>query len=321
MRLHVHATPTFKRTTIAAFFQHPLDPKDVAAIGILPRVQRRGNIEWPSAMELERELTDLYGARLGTGVQKSGDRQLAWFVLNLPGDSYVAQPVLHKGLRVLSAVMFSPVVENGGLRSEYVEQEKQLQVGRIRSLINSKSSWAVFRCVQEMFRNEAFSLYELGTEEEVRQLTPQSLRRSHEQLARKAPVDLYVVGDVELDKLQAAVEESFPSDRDAVDVGKTEVSLGEGEVNTVVDEEIMGQGWLVLGFRTDVAYASSERFAMQFLNGILGGFVHSKLFINVREKASLAYQASSAYSQSKGYLLALSWDLKHPTFDLITRNI
>ncbi len=31
---------------------------------------------------------------------------------------------------------------------------------------------------------------------------------------------------------------------------------------------------------------------LQLFNGIFGGFPHSKLFINVREKASLAYYAA-----------------------------
>lgn len=35
-------------------------------------------------------------------------------------------------------------------------------------------------------------------------------------------------------------------------------------------------------------------------NGILGGYPHSKLFVNVREKESLAYYASSRYDGHKG---------------------
>jgi predicted Zn-dependent peptidase len=37
-------------------------------------------------------------------------------------------------------------------------------------------------------------------------------------------------------------------------------------------------------------------------NGILGGYPHSKLFVNVREKASLAYYASSRLDGHKGIM-------------------
>ena len=42
---------------------------------------------------------------------------------------------------------------------------------------------------------------------------------------------------------------------------------------------------------------------MLFYNGILGGFPHSKLFQNVREKESLAYYAFSRLAKHKGIQL------------------
>lgn len=45
---------------------------------------------------------------------------------------------------------------------------------------------------------------------------------------------------------------------------------------------------------------------MQVFNGLFGGFSHSKLFINVREKASLAYYAASRVESFKGLLMVMS---------------
>jgi predicted Zn-dependent peptidase len=42
--------------------------------------------------------------------------------------------------------------------------------------------------------------------------------------------------------------------------------------------------------------------SMQVLNGLLGGFSHSKLFTNVREKESLAYYANSRFDTFTGFL-------------------
>src|SRR5690606_14795025 len=44
----------------------------------------------------------------------------------------------------------------------------------------------------------------------------------------------------------------------------------------------------------------------QVLNGIYGGFAHSKLFLNVREKASLAYYAASRLESHKGLMMVMS---------------
>ena len=45
---------------------------------------------------------------------------------------------------------------------------------------------------------------------------------------------------------------------------------------------------------------------MQVTNGVFGGFAHSKLFMNVREKESMAYYASSAYASHYGLLYVMA---------------
>ena len=45
---------------------------------------------------------------------------------------------------------------------------------------------------------------------------------------------------------------------------------------------------------------------MQIFNGVFGGYAHSKLFMNVRERESLAYYASSSYSSHYGLVFVVS---------------
>src|SRR5699024_134857 len=47
-------------------------------------------------------------------------------------------------------------------------------------------------------------------------------------------------------------------------------------------------------------------FALHVFNGLFGGFPSSKLFMNVREKHSLAYYAASRIESHKGLLLVFS---------------
>jgi predicted Zn-dependent peptidase len=57
-----------------------------------------------------------------------------------------------------------------------------------------------------------------------------------------------------------------------------------------------------MGYRTGVTLAFSDYPALLFTNGVFGGYTHSKLFQNVRERASLAYFASSGIEQTKGLM-------------------
>jgi predicted Zn-dependent peptidase len=69
-----------------------------------------------------------------------------------------------------------------------------------------------------------------------------------------------------------------------------------------VEKLDVGQGKLNMGLRAHVTYADDQYPAALMYNGVLGGFPHSKLFIHVREKESLAYYASSRLDGHKGIL-------------------
>ena len=64
----------------------------------------------------------------------------------------------------------------------------------------------------------------------------------------------------------------------------------------------MTQGKLSMGWRCD----TDDVPAMIMANLIFGGTSNAKLFLNVREKLSLCYYASSSYARSKGIMTVSS---------------
>src|SRR5690606_37284817 len=78
------------------------------------------------------------------------------------------------------------------------------------------------------------------------------------------------------------------------------------EAKRVEEALDVSQGKLNIGLALPVLASDDDYPAALVYNGILGGFPHSKLFVNVREKASLAYYASSRYDGWKGYAMIQS---------------
>lgn len=69
----------------------------------------------------------------------------------------------------------------------------------------------------------------------------------------------------------------------------------------------VSQGKLALGFRTGGLTCWEEEYpALVMCNAIFGGTPLSKLFLNVREKLSLCYYASSMLEKMKGLVLVSS---------------
>lgn len=307
MRLLVAATPKFKRTR-AMLFVHDRLSADRAALGaLLPYVQKRGTAKHPTGRDLERAAGRLYDAELSGSVHKVGDRQLIAYSIDMVADAYLDRPIFRDGIELLREVVYDPAMPDGAFDPDYVEQEKRFQVGRRKALVNNKIAYAHFRCIEEMFRGEPFGEHQLGSEEAILAATPQELAAHHQELLESRPIDLYVVGDVDVDAVHEVASSAFRERRRSPQaIPPTQVTKGEGETRYVTQEERMKQGWLVLGLRTDLRRCDPQRYAMIMFNGILGGFVHSKLFTNVRERASLAYAASSSYDSNKGVVLAMA---------------
>ena len=69
--------------------------------------------------------------------------------------------------------------------------------------------------------------------------------------------------------------------------------------NEITEELDIMQGKLVMGL-TIKEESLEDKYVAIVYNTILGGGANSKLFQNVREKASLAYSAGSNYVRQKG---------------------
>ena len=87
-----------------------------------------------------------------------------------------------------------------------------------------------------------------------------------------------------------------------------DVRVSAGPEPILVEEAMdVSQGKLALGFRTGGLTGGEEDYpALTMCNAIFGGTTLSKLFMNVREKLSLCYYASSMMEKMKGLVLVSS---------------
>ncbi|MFC5448404.1 EF-P 5-aminopentanol modification-associated protein YfmF [Paenibacillus aestuarii] len=305
IRLHVLPTDQFKTFAISVYIGRPLAEQTVTSTALTPFVLRRGTELRPETKQFREYLDDLYGAGFGFDIYKRGDYQIVQMRMDIINDRFVSsnESLLKKGLEFVGETLTRPAMENGHFRDKYVDSEKQTLQKRLEAVINDKVRYAAERCIEEMCSDEPYRLHALGKIEELEGLSSQSLYNDYQAWLQTAPLDIYVVGNTTLEEVEAIVKEAFKIDRsqDAVyETSKTHAV--QREVKTVVERLDVNQGKLNMGLRTNVSYRDEQYPVALMYNGVLGGYAHSKLFINVREKASLAYYASSRFDGHKGIL-------------------
>ncbi len=213
---------------------------------------------------------------------------------------------MEKGLHLLSELVFSPALENGAFLPLYVTQEKRTLKQRIQAVYDDKMRYSNLRLVQEMCKSEPYALHVNGEFDDVEHITPHDLYEAYQKAIREDQLDLYVIGDVDTDQVKTAVDTYFKTEERELQPFERSAANEQPDPKEVIDEEDVKQGKLNIGFRTNTTYTDPDYPALQVFNGLFGGFSHSKLFINVREKASLAYYAASRVESFKGLLMVMS---------------
>jgi len=306
VNLHVQPTKKFKTTVVYVYFHMPLAAEMVTRNALLPMVLSRATAEFPTTAALSRHFDELYGASWGFDVSRRGEVHSIIFRLEVANEQHIPgeSGLLLRGLEALVGVITRPALEGDGFKPDYFRQEADNLKQTIEGLVNDKRRWAMVRCTEAMCEGEAFALYRLGRVEDLPGITPQELLKHHQRVLTTAPVDVFVIGDVETEAIRDAVTKALVLPAAAPEgrqMPKTQIKREPGHpVKDVEDRLDVNQGVLVVGLRTGITIADEEYFPMLVANGILGGFPHSKLFQQVREKHSLAYFAYSAVETVKG---------------------
>ncbi|WP_338786591.1 EF-P 5-aminopentanol modification-associated protein YfmF [Metabacillus sp. FJAT-53654] len=307
LSLHTVSTSKFKTNTIVLKLLAPLNEQDVTYRALLPYVLQRGTKSFPTSTSLRQHLDELYGATLHVDLAKKGENHIISFRMELANEKFLSNPapLLEKGIKLLSEILLDPFVDGEAFKDEIVTQEKRTLKQRIQSVYDDKMRYSNLRLVQEMCKGEPYALHVNGDIDDIEQISPQTLFDYYQKAISSDKIDLYVVGDLDQQEVEGYVKRYFPLQNNHQPVNEA-FKKQEVEENEVIEEQDVKQGKLNIGYRTNSTYRDDDYYALQVFNGIYGGFSHSKLFINVREKASLAYYAASRVESHKGLLMVMS---------------
>ncbi|AMM92522.1 zinc protease [Peribacillus simplex] len=307
-RLHVVRTDKYKTNTLVLKMKAPLTKEDVTYRALLPYVLQSNTNKYPTTPELRSYLDDLYGAGFYVDVVKKGEYQIISFTIDIVNEKFLSDstPLLEKAFGLLSEVIFNPKKNGEAFDPKTVSIEIRSLKQRIQSISDDKMRYSATRLVEEMCKNEPYALEASGNLQDLETITPESLFAYYKKMLTEDEIDLYVIGDIDESEV-GGLADKYVSLKERVPVSLTRITGNEVEKEKeIIENSDVKQGKLNIGYRTHVAYGDPDYYALQLFNGIFGGFSHSKLFINVREKASLAYYAASRLESHKGLLMVMA---------------
>ena len=300
----------FKTGTLSVQLITPINEKTASFGALLPSVLRRGTMPHPDMRLLSTALDLLYGSSIGCTVRKKGENQCIGFAASFIDEEFVpgGEKLLEPMCDLLGELLLDPVTRNGRFLNDYVESEKQNLIDAIRGIINDKRDYADLRLLQEMCRGERYGVDKFGSIARVEKITNQTLFRYYQELLSTAHLELFYCGSAERERVEKAISRAFaPLQRGRVVPPVIAEKKNAPETPREITERMdVTQGKLVLGFRLGECMEEPDIPALYVFNAVYGSGATSKLFMNVREKLSLCYYASSAVYLHKGIMLVSS---------------
>ena len=296
----------FKTNLLSAQFVVPLRWETASANALLAAILRRGTASCPDMGALAARLDQLYGARIDYTVRKKGEAQCVGFVASLIDDCFApgGERLLEPAAALLGELICRPITRDGLFLEEYFESEKTNLIDAIRSILNDKRSYADSRLLQEMCTGEPYGVPRLGNEQITAALHPQLLFDAYRDLISTSRLEIFYSGSAERsrveDALRAALED-LPR-KDLVPLPELAPHALPEEPRFITERLDVTQGKLGMGF----SCGSDDAAALLLGNTLFGGSSNSKLFLNVREKLSLCYYASSLFHRQKGLITVSS---------------
>ena len=308
--VHNINTDKFKTNLIAIFLTIPISRENVTFNSVLSSVLRRGSKNMPSQEEISKQMEEMYGASFDNGVDKIGDNHILKFYLESINDEFLPQDtenMLKESIQKLTEIVFNPFLENYKFKEEYVNQEKEAMIQRINAKSDNKAVYARVRCIECMYKDNPAALYRYGYIEDMNKINNQNLYEYYKKLIDICKIDIFVSGKNELEEIvkilneEENIQKLHP--REPIYIVNDITVKKEQEEQNVEEKQNVNQGKIVIG--CDILFDENDlndenlRYEALLYNGLLGGSANSKLFQNVREKASLAYTASSNYVRFK----------------------
>lgn len=326
-------TDQFKSSIIKIMFCDNLSKESAYKNTLLVNILASGTETYTTPRDMYIKYMDLYNTNIVCNTLSRGEVQACEFRAEYVDKKYLPQaPMIEDDvIDFLFEIIFKPLTETvdgkTAFSSEVFNRERENHNNNIKSLINNKSRYAFFRFKEFMFENEAYSVNNSGKAEDGDSLTPILLYDYYKNVfLKKLPVKIIYSGKEYPVKLTEYTKKFF-SDSPKIQLQEAYIERPEikpEDVRDIEEKHDVTQGILYMGYRTNTPPLSEEYYATLVCIAILGQMPKSKLFVNVREKNSLAYYADSQENRIKGVMFVscgIDCDKKDTVINIVTEQL
>ncbi|WP_416353874.1 EF-P 5-aminopentanol modification-associated protein YfmF [Agrilactobacillus fermenti] len=327
--LQIDPTNKFKTINFTINFLEKATKKNISKRALLAQILENSNAKYQTPDQIATELEQLYGADYSFSQYLQGNIS----VLSVSG--ICADPkflpttadIFTDLLADVRLALFQPALETSAdaFDTTIFQREQQNLSHRLGAYLDDKQYAAMLATRQLYFGEDApLSSSSLGTLADLQQITADNLYTYYRQMLAANEIVITVTGDVTEAQLRKLFDwpELVARNREKIALYYAQPLFQK--VKSMQQQADVVQSKLNMMFQAPVHYYHEGYFAFLLANTIFGGSAQSLLFMNVREKQSLAYYASSSFDAFTGTILVqtgIDLKQKQKVIDSITAQL
>lgn len=308
--VHLHVIPKkqFKATRLTVNFTAPQDQVNFAARNLVASLLITSTEKYPSQVALARHLVTLFGAALEADVSRIGRTHSLRIGLTVVNDRIANAPLFNRAVALVDEVLNHPQLAADGFDPATFVRQRTNLASTLQSWADDKRYYALQKLEETYYDPEHGRLMQIpaaGRGSQVRALSNGTVTTAYRQMIENDRVDIVVVGDVDPAAVTAALAAlPWTKRRDPVDSSELFYQQGQHpDLWRASEHQPLQQTKFDQAYCLPVEYRAANYPTAMVLNGLFGGSPASLLFTELREGASLAYEASSSFHALTGHLV------------------
>lgn len=305
--LHIIKTTKFKTITVEVDFQRELKPEDITIRNLLKSVILTSNKNFKTERELIKETENLYDLKLISSNTRIGNYTNLAFKIRFLNEIYTEKDLNEYSIDFLFDILFNPLISENKFDEEVVKKCKNKLAKSIKSLSDNKLKYTLFKLL-ETTKDKPYSYSSYGNLDDLEKINSSNLYNYYKSLITEDHIDIFVVGDVNTDKIKNIFRNKFR----ATTFKKRQKKIIVDElkprqrIKKIIEHTNANQSQLTMLCSLNNLSEDERKFTLLVYNELLGGSSNSILYDTIREKNSYAYYINSSHKPYDNILMVYS---------------
>ena len=316
--LHIIKTNLYKTITVKIFFREEAIKENITKRNFLSRMMMLGSNDYKTKVELTKAEQDLYAVNIAGTNRRIGNYLDTGISLKVLHDKYTEEGNFEKSLDLLDSIIFNPKVTNNAFDEIDFNTVYEEYKADLSSLVENKMTYALIKGLEATAKDSVISYRGIGYLEDLEKITKENLYDYYKNVISHNFVDIFVLGDVDEEKITNIIREKFKINTFKKKPIKALVEpLKVSRVKTVKEKVEAEQDNLIITLSLNNLTDYERNYPLSLYNAILGGGSESLLFSEVREKNSLAYYVSSTPNKLDNLIIIRGGITKDKSIDAV----